>query len=95
MANQSKNLMNLAIMDMLEVLCTKPIEDESLKYEWDMLKVKKELLVNNLVNLADLLVEHILLDQHFIDFQWASSSTSDFDDNFEGEVEALKLYIER
>jgi hypothetical protein len=91
--------MNFAILNLLEVLCTKPIAaDESRKEtstECESLKIRKEILTNQVCNLADLLVEHILLDQHFIDFQWASSGLNDFDDNFDGEVDALKLYIER
>jgi len=80
-------------MNLLEIICTKPISDSPT--ECDGLKIRKEILSIQVCNLADLLVEHILLDQHFIDFQWASSGLNDFDDNFDGEVDALKLYIER
>ena len=87
--------MNFAIMNLLEVLCTKSIATDESRKECESLKIRKEILSNQVCNLADLLVEHILLDQHFIDFQWASSGLNDFDDNFDGEVDALKLYIER
>ncbi len=87
--------MNLALMDLLEILCTKSIADEKLASECEMLKIKSEILIDQMCNLAELLVEHILLEQHFIDFQWASSNISDFEDNFESEVEAIKIYIER
>ena len=87
--------MNLALIDLIEILCTKSIADEKLASECEMLKIKSEILIDQMCYLAELLVEHILLEQHFIDFQWASSGLSDFDDNFDGEVDALKLYIER
>ena len=90
--------MNLVIMDLLEILCTKPITETSQKQnsnEYGDLKIHKELLKNQISNLADLLVEHVMLDQHFIDFQWASSNSIDYEENFDGEVDAMKLYIER
>lgn len=98
MFSQSKSIMNFAIMNLLEIICTKPIYDEKQNEsstEFYGLKIRKEILTSQVSSLADLLVEHILLDQHFIDFQWASSGLNDFDDNFDGEVDALKLYIER
>lgn len=47
------------------------------------------------LNLADLIVQQILFDDHYVDYQWPGSSSEDLDDNFDNEIEALKLYIER
>lgn len=55
-----------------------------------------------LTNLADLLVQNILLEQHFVDYQWSSSSSSsaapnliDIEESFESELESIKLFVER
>jgi hypothetical protein len=91
--------MNFAIIDMLEILCSKfTNEKESTQTnenEAQILKLKKEIISDQMCNLAELLVQHVLLEQHFIDYQWASPNGNESDDSFESEVEAMKLYIER
>lgn len=46
-------------------------------------------------NLSDLIVQNVLFDDHYVDYQWPGSSSEDLDDNFDNEIEALKLFIER
>jgi hypothetical protein len=59
------------------------------------LKLKKEILGEQLANVADLMVQNVLLEQYYIDYQWPSASIPDVDENFETELDAIKLFIER
>jgi hypothetical protein len=54
----------------------------------------KKLLVEQMTNLAELIVELIMLDQHYIDNQWPTVLNEN-DDNIEAEIDAIKLYVER
>ncbi len=92
-------------MDLLELICTTDcdlnvsptvmeIEKQSEEISIDQPLKKNNLLNEQMSNLADLLVQHVLLEQFYIDYQWPVS-TNDSDDNFEAEVEAMKLFIER
>jgi len=91
--------MNFAIIDILEILCCKFTNEneqtQANENEAQILKLKKEIISEQMCNLSELLVQRVLLDQHFIDYQWASPNVNESDDNFESEVEAMKLYIER
>lgn len=78
--NELKSIKNFALLDLLQVVCSKS---------------DSKLLKEQISNLADLLVQNVLLDQHFVDNQWPSSSLGDLDDNLENELEAIKLFIER
>ncbi len=53
------------------------------------------LLVEQMSHLADMIVQNLMLDQHYIDEQWPSAMTNESEDNIEAELEAMKLYIER
>lgn len=92
--------MNFAFMDLLELICSKDIDlnlsptiTEMEQSEQPNPK-KDFLLSEQMSNLADLLVQHVLLDQFYVDYQWPAS-LNDSDENFEAEVETMKLFIER
>ena len=53
------------------------------------------LLVEQMSHLADMIVQNLMLDQHYIDEQWPSAMTNESEDNIEAELEAMKIYIER
>jgi hypothetical protein len=87
-------------MDLIELICSKDVDlnisptiTEMEQSEQSNLR-KDFLLSEQMSNLADLLVQNVLLDQFYIDYQWPAS-LNDSDENFEAEVETMKLYIER
>jgi hypothetical protein len=97
-----KSVQNLAIIDLLEIVCTRyDFFDERLKKVSNRaeenfdLKLKKEISNEQLANVADFMVQNILLEQYYVDYQWPSASIPDVDENFEVELDAIKLFIER
>ena len=94
-------------MELIAELCSRPLEGSHLfnKYEatrWpfertEMLKRDggQNLLDEQMCNLGELLVKHVLLDQNLVDSQWSCSNSSEGDESNEGEVESMKMYIER
>lgn len=56
---------------------------------------KSLLLVEQTSHVAEMLVQSIMLDQHYIDEQWPGAMPNESEDNIEAELEAMKLYIER
>ena len=78
-----KSIKNFALLNLLHVITSDSLDSDTRTTR------------DGKSSLGDLLVQKILLDDHFIDYQWQGSSTDDIDDNFENEIEALKLYIER
>lgn len=100
----NKTIMNFALLDLLDTICSKSQEEEDQdKIEIDESHldavssevVRTDLLSEQMSNLAELLLQHILLDQYFVDYQWPSSPLGDGDENNESEVEAIKMFIER
>jgi hypothetical protein len=90
-------------MDLLELICSKDIDlnsppsnvEEMEQTEQTPSNLKPEyLLGEQMSNLGGLLVQNVFLDSSFIDYQWPVS-LNDSEDNFEAEVEAIKLFIER
>ena len=99
-----RSIKNFAIIELVEIICSKcDFYEEKLKSlsaasqssSTGSLKLKRELLSEQLCNLADLLVQKILLEQYCIDYQWPSASIPDVEENFEDELDAIKLFIER
>ncbi|CAF0791809.1 unnamed protein product [Brachionus calyciflorus] len=79
--NQLKSVRHLVVLNLLEVISM--VSESEAKTR----DIKS--------NLAQLLVQKVLLDTHFVDYQWPGSSSEELDDNFDNEIEALKLFIER
>jgi hypothetical protein len=90
--NQFKSIRNFALVDFLEIICCTLSENESSPSRFPL---KKKLISEQLCNLADLMAQNILLEQHFMDYQWASSCLAEIEESFESELEAIKIFIER
>lgn len=99
-------MMNFAFMELIEIICSRNFENTEvfmkfqeqkcpLKSDVDSTRKEKTLLSEQMWNLADLIMQRIFLENHYIDYQWPNSSANDSDENFEGEVESIKLFIER
>lgn len=104
--NEMKWIRNSAVIDMLETVCSQyDLFEEKIKQAGGQsrtlaeiaggLKVRKELCGELMCNAADLLVESVLLEQYFVDFHWPSSSLPDVDENFDTELDCVKMLIER
>ena len=99
-------MMNFAFIDLIEVICSRNLENNEIfvKFQEQRLPFKeiekkkdlkeKCLLVEQMSNLADLIVQRIFLEHHYIDYQWPTN-LNESEDNFEGEMESIKLFIER
>ena len=61
----------------------------------DMIEPRKYLLVEQMGNVADMLVQHVMLDTHYIDNIWPTAMGNESEENIEAEIDAMKLYIER
>jgi len=101
-------MMNFAFIELIEVVCSRSLENNEIflkfyedkhlsisKQESDGSFKEKPLLVDHMCNLADLVVQRIFLEHHYIDYQWPNSTGNDNDENIENEVETIKLFIER
>lgn len=97
--NQSKCITNLAFISLLDIVCSKEIiKEKNNSLDWDspisdQLLLKKEIANDPLCYIADLLVQHIMLDDYYIDYPWLPNV--DVDESYEIEAEAMKLFIER
>jgi hypothetical protein len=97
-------MMNVAVIDMLEIICTREDSEQSIDSATNeknnekssgQYKNKRNLNSEQMCNLADLVVQNVFFDEHCIDYQWPSSSLGDTEEYNESEVDAIKLYIER
>ena len=104
MENKHLVMMSYGLVDLLETICSRSLEntdtctkfeEKKLIYQENKEKVLgKNLVVEQMCNLADLVVQHVLLEQHFVDYQWPTSANEN-DENYEPDVEAMRLFIER
>ncbi len=98
--------MNFAFIDLIEVICSRNLENNEIFLKFKQTRspfnsdlkneqTAKPLLIEQMCNLADLIIHQFFLEHHYIDYQWPNSISNDNDDNFDGEVESIKLFIER
>ena len=78
-------MMNFAFIDLIEVICSRNLENNEIfvKFQEQRLPFKeiekkkdlkeKCLLVEQMSNLADLIVQRIFLEHHYIDYQWPTN----------------------
>jgi regulator of replication initiation timing len=92
----------MATIDFLDLVCNRYdfFDDRQKKLaniveENFDLKVRNETLGEQLGNVAVTMVQMVLLEQFYIDYQWPSASMPDVDESFEAELDAIKLFIER
>lgn len=78
---------NWALIDLFEAICSTKGGDLERRR-----KLKSELLGY----LADLLVQHILVEQHFVDYQWSTIQLAiEVEESLESELESIKMFVER
>ena len=101
--------MNFALLSILDTLCTKSKEEhdtgvKSEKVEIDEMdtsdhgpsdQIRTDLLGEQMNNLSELMLQHILLDQFYADYTWPSSTSGDTEEHNDSELEAIKIFIER
>ena len=103
-------MMSFAFAKLLETICSRELENthEFLRFK-ERRQIflnsdktyaltatnNKFLLTEQMGNLAEIVMQLIMLDQHYIDYQWPSSNSNESEESLEAEVEAIKLYIER
>ena len=103
-------ILSYAFLELLETICSRSLENTEtlIKFEEKKLIYREEsarksendgeekplVLEEQMCNLADLMVQHVLLEQHFVDYQWPAPTTEN-DENFEADVDAMRLFIER
>ncbi len=94
---EMKSLKNLAILDLVDVVCSRYnfVDEKLQKKNYSKTITTKQIQFEQIENMANILVQTILLDQHYIDYQWPSSTVPDVDENFDIELESIKLFIER
>ncbi len=97
--------MSFSYIQLLETICSRSLENTNeylnfkearlLTYteQYEANKIHNKFLLNEQMSyLAEIIVQIVMLDQHYIDNQWPTSID---DENIELEVDAIKLYVER